>query len=321
MNRRHRAFARRWSRQRSVALLAAVLLVALATVLATRIGTRGAIDQRRAAAQMVREQAFGIALGAEAWAAEILREDMQRGQTEDSLTETWAMPLPPLPIEGGSVEGGMEDAQGRFNLNNLVTASGQPDLYVLAHFQRLLTALDLEPKWAQILVDWMDPDSIRGFPDGAEDGEYLAGQPPYRAANTYLTSTSELLALPDFGIERYRKLAPYVVALPHGVKLNVCTASGVVIDTLAPAFREFSADAQQLAKNRQKGCFPTVADLSAAFPPEAWAEAGSHVEQRSSWFRLTTRVTLGGTEVTLYSLLERNGVGGSRATLRTFGTD
>ena len=219
------------------------------------------------------------------------------------------MPMPALPIDGGTVEGGMEDAQGRFNLNNLVNAAGQPDLFEIARFQRLLVALDLEPKWATLLVDWIDPDSIRTIPDGAEDGEYLMGNPPYRAANTYLTSTSELLALPDFGIERYRRLAPYVTALPYGVKLNVCTAPGVVIDTLAPGFREFSGDAASLAKNRQKGCFPTVSDLSAAFPVDAWAEAGSHVEQRSSWFRLTTRVTLGGAEVTLYSLLERNEIG------------
>jgi len=76
-----------------------------------------------------------------------------------------------------------------------------------------------------------------------------------------------------------------------------------------------------LAKNRQRGCFPTVSDLSSTFSADVWADVNSHVEQRSSWFRLSTRVTLGGTEVTLYSLLERNGVGGSRATLRTFGTD
>ena len=194
-------------------------------------------------------------------------------------------------------------------------------MFAVGHLQRLLEALQLEPKWAQLLVDWIDPDTLRSFPDGAEDGEYLMAQPPYRAANTYLTSTSELLALPGFGAERYRVLAPYVAALPHGTKLNVCTAPGIVIDTLSPKFREFSADPVQLAKNRLRGCFPTVADLSSSFSAEVWADVNSRVEQRSSWFRLTTRVTLGGTEVTLYSLLERNGVGGSRAALRTFGTD
>ena len=88
------------SRQRGVALITAVLLVAMATVLATRIGSRGAIDQRRASALMLREQAYQIALGAEAWAGEILREDAQKGQ-EDTLVETWAMPLPALPVDGG----------------------------------------------------------------------------------------------------------------------------------------------------------------------------------------------------------------------------
>ena len=308
------------SRQRGVALITAVLLVAMATVLATRIGSRGAIDQRRASSLMLREQAYQIALGAEAWAGEILREDAQKGQ-EDTLVEAWAMPLPALPVDGGTVEGSLEDLQGRFNLNNLVNPDGQPNLFAIGHLQRLLEALQLEPKWAQLLVDWIDPDTLRSFPDGAEDGEYLMAQPPYRAANTYLTSTSELLALPGFGVERFRVLAPYVTALPHGTRLNVCTASGVVIDTLSPKFREFSADPAQLAKNRQRGCFPTVSDLSSAFTADVWAEVNSHVEQRSAWFRLSTRVTLGGTEVTLYSLLERNGVGGSRATLRTFGTD
>ena len=312
--------SRRLRRQRGVALITAILLVALATMLATRIGSRGAIDQRRATALMLREQAYQIALGAEAWAGEILREDAQKGQ-EDSLNEPWAMPLPALPIEGGAVEGGLEDLQGRFNLNNLVTPDGQPDLFAQGHLQRLLEALQLEPKWAQLLVDWIDPDTLRSFPDGAEDGEYLMAQPGYRAANTYLTSTSELLALPEFGPERFRILAPYITALPHGTKLNVCTAPGIVIDTLSPRFREFSADPAQLAQNRLRGCFPTVTDLSASFSAEVWADVNSHVEQRSTWFRLTTRVTLGGTEVTLYSLLERNGVGGSRAALRTFGTD
>jgi general secretion pathway protein K len=305
---------------RGVALITAVLLVALATLLATRIGTRGAIDQRRATALMAREQGYEVALGAEAWASEILQEDASKSQN-DTLNEPWAMPLPTLPIDGGSVEAHLEDMQGRFNLNNLVTAAGQPDLYEVARFQRLLVALELEPKWSQLLVDWIDPDSTRSYPDGAEDGEYLMGKPPYRAANTYLSSTSELLALPEFGPERYRRLAPYVTALPRGAKLNVCTASAVLIDTLVTGFKEFSADPTALLKNRQKGCFPTVADLSAVFSGEDWQNAQSRVEQRSVWFRLTTRVTIGATEVTLYSLLERNGIGGSRAALRTFGTE
>jgi hypothetical protein len=39
-----------------------------------------------------------------------------------------------------------------------------------------------------------------------------------------------LLALPGFGRENYLKIAPYVTALPYDNPLNVCTASGLVLD-------------------------------------------------------------------------------------------
>ena len=308
------------ARQRGVAVITAVLLVAMATVLATRIGTRSAVDLRRAANLMAQEQGFQVALGAEAWAAEILRQDAESNQ-EDTLAETWATPLPPLPVDGGSVEGQVEDMQGRFNLNNLVKPDGTPDTVAVEQLQRLLERLQLETKWAQVLVDWIDPDTIRSYPDGAEDGEYLLQQPTYRAANTYVTSTSELMALPEFGVDRYRRLAPYVAALPTGTKLNACTASGFVLDSLAPDVTEFGTDPQQLLRNREKGCFPTVLDLAAALGDTQWQAVKDRIEQKTSWFRVTTRVAIGPTQLTLYSLLERNPGGASRPVLRSFGTD
>ena len=110
-------------RQRGVALITAVLMVALATMLAVDVGFRGFLDQRRSGTLFALDQGYEIALGAEAWAADFLRRDLIETRT-DHLGETWARPLPPLPIEGGTVEGRLEDLQGRFNLNNLVHADG-----------------------------------------------------------------------------------------------------------------------------------------------------------------------------------------------------
>jgi general secretion pathway protein K len=242
-------------RMRGVALIIALVVVALATILATRIGAQGALDQRRGATLLAQEQAFEVALGAETWAIEILREDAANSK-RDSLDEAWATPVPPIPIEGGSVQGQLEDLQGRFNLNNLVKPDGSKNQLAFDQFLRLLQALQLEPKWASLALDWIDPDTVVDGVDGAEDGVYLGQSPPYRAANHPITSTSELLALPGFGIERYRKLAPFVAALPVGTPLNVCTASGVVLDSLAAGLAAFGQDAKQLAANRQKGCFP-----------------------------------------------------------------
>lgn len=110
--------------QRGVALITAIVMVALATILAVRLAKEGALDQRRTAATLVLEQARQYAMGAESWATEILRDDAARTD-QDDLGEDWAKPVPPLPIEGGTLSGQMEDMQGRFNLNSLVTAGGR----------------------------------------------------------------------------------------------------------------------------------------------------------------------------------------------------
>jgi general secretion pathway protein K len=311
-------------RARGVALIIALVVVALATILATRIGAQSALDQRRGASLLAQEQAFQIALGAEAWAIEILREDAEHSR-RDSLDEAWATPLPPIPIEGGSVQGRLEDLQGRFNLNNLVRADGTKNELMFAIFQRLLARLQLEPKWASLLVDWIDADAVADGIDGAEDGFYTGLTPPYRTANRPITSTSELLALPGFGIDRYRQLAPYVAALPVGTALNVCTAPGVVLDALAPGLNAFGQDPKQLATNRQKGCFPYAQDVKAAIDPLLKPEERKLLEpllgESTRWFRGTIVVSIGTTEITLYSLLERNPGGYSRVVLRTLGTE
>ncbi len=61
--------------QRGVALITAVLIVALATILAVNVVYRGMLDQRRAGTLFALDQAFEVALGAEAWAADVLQRD------------------------------------------------------------------------------------------------------------------------------------------------------------------------------------------------------------------------------------------------------
>ena len=144
-------------RQRGVALITAVLMVALATMLAVDVGFRGFLDQRRAGTLFALDQGFQVALGAEAWAADFLKKDLQDSQT-DHLGEVWARPLPPLPIDGGTVEGRLEDLQGRFNLNNLVNTDGTTNEEAVKQFERILAMLEIEPAWAIAIADWIDQD-------------------------------------------------------------------------------------------------------------------------------------------------------------------
>ncbi|MCE3283876.1 MAG: hypothetical protein K0R70_132, partial [Steroidobacteraceae bacterium] len=249
-------------RQRGVALITAVLIVALATILAINVTFRGMVDQRRSANLFALDQGFEVALGAEAWAADFLRKDAQDSQ-QDHFGEAWAQQMPPLPIDEGvgTVEGRLEDVQGRFNLNNLVFSDGTPNELAIKQFERILSMVELEPTWAAAIADWIDADVNPGFPDGAEDAIYTGMDPPHLTANMPITRASELLVLPEFGIERYRRLQPYVTALPGGTKLNVCTASGVVLDSLSETQRQFSLNPQDLATRRKEACFPTVEDI------------------------------------------------------------
>ena len=307
-------------RQRGIALITAVLMVALATMLAVGVVYRGVLDQRRTATMFAMDQAWEIALGAEAWAADFLQRDLQQSQG-DNLSETWAQPLPPLPVEGGSVAGRLVDLQGRFNLNNLVFADGTPNPDAIAQFSRILVALDLEPNWASIMADWIDLDTQPGFPDGAEDNVYLGQAPPYLAANMPITRASEIMALPGFGPERWAKLKPYVAALPVGTTLNVCTAPGIVLDSLSEGVVEFGRSPEELAKRRGDGCFPSLNDLRGALGDTDYDKLKDGLSESSSYFGATVWVTIGTTDLTLYSLLVRGQGGLVRPQLRSFGTE
>jgi general secretion pathway protein K len=310
----------RANRERGVALITAVLMVALATMLAVDVGFRGFLDQRRSGTLFALDQGLQVALGAEAWAADFLKRDLQESQT-DHFGETWARPLPPLPIEGGTVEGRLEDMQGRFNLNNLIHTDGTPNPTAVKQLERILAMLEIEPNWATAMADWIDQDTQPGFPDGAEDTVYTGMDPPHLAANMPITRVSELLVLPDFGAERYARLRPYVSALPVGTPLNVCTAPGVVLDALSEDAREFSLNPDDLLKRRESACFPTLQDLRGSLGDATYTELQDSLTESSAYFRATVWVTIGTTQFTLYSLLARGGAGTVRPALRSFGSE
>ncbi len=306
-------------RQRGVALIMAIVMVAIATVLAVRIGTRASLDQRRTAGLIALDQAWNVALGAEAWAIEVLRQDREDTQT-DHLGERWAQPIPPLPVDGGAVRGALEDMQGRFNLNNLLTNDGKVNEDEVARFERLLENTGANPRWARIAADWLDSDTVAGFPDGAEDGNYLSQNPPYLAANGPVTTTTELMALPGMTYEEYLRFRPYVAALPLGTKINICTAAAPVLAALVEGGTDFG-DADALAGNRRQGCFPTMQDLQATLSGDEYHALQAAISESSNWFRAVTAVSIGTSELTLYSLIERNSAGGGRTVLRSTGTE
>ena len=240
----------------------------------------------------------------------------------DALNQPWAQSYGPFELLPGVLLefAQLEDEQSKFNLNNLADG-GSTDATSVTEFQQLLTLLGLETKWAPLIADWIDSDDQPNFPDGAEDSVYLAQSPQYRTANQPITSISELLALPGFGRDRYNRLAPYITALPAGTQINVCTASGVLLDAISGK-TEYSTDPQQLLTQRQnQGCFPTLAVYQSSMSSQQQNLAAGRLGQTTSYFRLRTFITIGTARFTLYSLLQRDGASQIHVLLRTFGTE
>jgi general secretion pathway protein K len=290
-------------KQRGVALVTALLVVSLATIAAVAMATRLQVDVRRTGNLLHGEQAYAYALAAESWAEVILRRDADDSKI-DTLGEDWATALPPIAVEGGVVSGRIEDLQGRFNVNNLVGADGKPSAPDLEYFKRLLALLELEPGLAIALLDWIDADINATFPDGAEDDIYLLEDPPYRAANRPLVSTSELRLVKGYTPEIVALLEPYITALPEPTALNVNTATPVVLQALHADLA--ATDTEQIIEARGEDGFPEL-EAFLALDALAGLQLDVKVGIKSDWFSVLTDVRIGRGQAQLDSRLQRTG--------------
>jgi len=302
------------ARQRGVAILTAMLVVTLGTMIAVNLMWKASLDLRRTTSALAADQGLMYLQGAEAWAGDILRQDQVDSIESDHLGEIWAAELPPMPVDGGVISGRVEDLQGRFNLNNLVTSQGEEDEIARRQFERLLEMLELDPSLAGVAVDWLDPDGETKFPFGAEDDVYSGFDPPYRASNTVITSPSELMAMSGVERESYRLLLPYVTALPSGTTLNVNTASDVLLASLSDDIDLSRGVA--LIEERGGADFP---DISASFEGDVEPEVLQRIDGVSQYFLLTASVAIGTNQFTMYSVLQRDNSGIVRAIFRSLG--
>ncbi len=304
------------NRQRGVAVLTAMLIVTIGTIIAVNLMWQATLDLRRTESALAADQGLLLMQGAEAWAADILRQDQVDSPTSDNLSEPWATQLPPLPVDGGTIVGKLEDLQGRFNLNNLIKPDGTQNDLARQQFQRLLARLQLDPALAGAVVDWLDADTEVRFPNGGEDVTYAGADPPYRTANSMITSPSELMAVTGFKRDIYTQLAPYVTALPIGTKLNVNTASAVVLASLSDDIDISMAEG--LVQQRNNGAF---ADIDKTFEGLVDPQVLKTIDGVSQHFLLTATVTLGTNQLTMRSVLQRDASGITRALFRSLGVE
>jgi general secretion pathway protein K len=292
------------SRQRGMALITVLLVVAVVTVVSAGIIARQQLSIRSSANQLHVRQAWHYALGGETLAKAILQRDLREGDPRapvDHPGELWAKTRAPFALdEGGTLRVQITDLTGRFNLNSLLR-QGQPNEAAVAQLRRLLLGLQIEAPYAERLLDWLDSDDQPSGGYGAEDNQYLLAQPPYRAGNRELKDVSELRLLLEMTEADYQRLSSYVSALPADATLNVNTASARVLASVAEGLP--LSTAQGLVAARGSEGYRDLPSFTAQLSGLQVQSQGLAVG--SQYFQVLSEVTVGERRQILRSTLQR----------------
>ncbi len=310
-------------RQRGVALIMVLLAMALVVMLASGMTQQQSLRVFKAGHYLAQQQGLSIALGAEAFARQILtrdyEEDKENNAMVDSLDEFWAANAAVLPLDdNGVAEVQIDDLGGRLNLNDLVGPNGQVDPVARQRFVQLFEALGITTVSVDSLIDWIDPDDQTVTAYGAEDGQYLLADPGYRAANQPFTSVSELRLIEGMTEEIYQALQPHVAALPvSGAGVNVNTATAMVIRSLHEELTD--AQAAAILERREEERFENLQDFLALpeFAGLGLKSVGLGLQTR--FFEVVSRITYDNRVVNLVSTVFRTPEGEVRTVHRDTG--
>jgi general secretion pathway protein K len=221
------------NKQKGIALITILVMVALATILAATIGQRQKFTADNMAYLIRQNQSLWYAKSAETFFAEMLKEDAENASDVDYLQENWAKPMPAFPVEDGYVTGQLYDESGKFNLNSLIDDSGQVNVAAKQWFERLLMNVGLPAELSEAVIDWQDADNENIGPMGAEESYYRGLNNAYLPANTKFHAVEELKMVRGFEGEKYLKIAPYVSTISvKDTKLNINTAPAIVLASL-----------------------------------------------------------------------------------------
>jgi len=308
-------------KQSGLALISVLLIFAIVAVLAGAMIERQSLDIQRSGNLQALQQARAYSSGIEYAVRSGLRLDFDNNPDVDHPEEEWAKPHT-YPLQPGSAEIQIIDAQARFNLNGLHKTATDRSAQI-QRFKNLLAELGLDQTIADRTQKFMDEDS-------QVDNDYLSAEVPYRASYNLFKHPSELLLVQDVDAESYRKLVPYITALPVSATLNVNTASNKVLAALSTSWSLSEADA--VIGNRGDDGFAKVDDFwglsevqpftgssgsssgsnSGSSTKEVWDKADFSVN--SQYFEVFAKVTLADRIATIEMLIYRDAQTGDMRT-------
>ncbi|GGO71700.1 type II secretion system minor pseudopilin GspK [Bowmanella pacifica] len=278
-------------KQRGVALVLVLMIVALVSVLATQMGSRLQLQAKRAGNIKDSNQAYWNAMGAEQYAIKAVGEQMQNANGVINLNQPWAASDIQFPLEGGSIEAKLTDMQSCFNVNALQSSNNKRPL--ADAFKRLLQSDEFDiPSYevdvfSDSVLDWLDEDDNLS-PFGAEDSDYEAMQPPYLPANGLMIDISELRMVNGANPKWLNKVLPMLCVIPGSMelKINVNTLD----ESRAPLLHALLGnnislqDVKGIISSRKPAGFERVEDFLSM--PEI-TNLNLQDEQKD-WFNITT---------------------------------
>jgi len=284
---------------RGAAVVIAMLLAALAATIAATLLWQQQRWINEHAHRRDQVQAQALAMAGVQWARQIVHDNATGGVVH--LGQPWALKLPALPIENGSIAGYIVDAQSRINVNNIagVPAAPAPTRSAL---QRLFATLALPPSLLNAIADWVDADDRVSEPGGAEDAWYLSQPRPGLAANAPVRRASELLAVRGADPGSLARLLPLVGALDAPAAVNVNTAPPEVLTAVVGGLD--AAGAAALVASRAQTPFANIADFRARLPPNLVVDE-TLIDVRSDWFEVSIEARQGDTLARARALLKR----------------
>jgi general secretion pathway protein K len=225
------------------ALVVAMLLTALGAAVAVQmiVPLSGWMDREYRARDT--QASYTLADAASSWAITVLAADLRSGPI-DHYGELWATPLPPTPVEGGTIEGRITDLQARFNLNNLAPR-GVKSAANITLARALFTQAGVPVNLVDTLADAIDRDEL------TDDGQSERQRYGRGLRNAPLVRFADLLDVPGFTDAFVRALSATMIVLPEASPINANTASRALIATAFPAASPDAIDKLMLRRSQQ----------------------------------------------------------------------
>ncbi len=213
-------------RQQGVALLFVLLIFAVITTVVAYMVTMTQQNTERQANYLHLQQAKHYAMGGEQYIAMLLERSGEEKET-DHWFSPWAEDHQ-FDVEGGKITIQVIDEQALFNLNVL---NGKDSENQTEIFKRLLAGLQIDEQLVERIRGWMEVEPEKLM---EQDSIYMSLDPPYRAGGTLFNHVSELRLLAMLDKPSYKKLRPFVTALPEDIGINFNTVQKDLMQAVFP---------------------------------------------------------------------------------------